>query len=274
MNALVAGGTVVGHGPDFGRRLWAVDTDRRVSWIGEESAPHRLANPVPGDAAIVCFDAWTNNPTVVLSDGEVFRCHATTPRQGWCRERSLLAAANGVLGQNVGTLALAGFERRPGNWWLLWMVSNTRQLVVSDERLVPPVRLGTPLPGDSKVLAVRLVGAEAEVLTADGSLFAWSPHGWVRRARMPEGDLVIAGCERKDGAARRWWAVTASRELLVADRGVDAPTLCATIPGTAGVVAVRLWNQQVTALCSDGQLVGAFAKARATPVGNDPGEAA
>jgi hypothetical protein len=248
--ALIAAGTTGGT-PGESARLWWVDQSRRLAWADADSVPRRLVNPIPGDAVIIACNVWSSAPTAVLGNGEMYQCHANDVRQKWHPQRNLIAFA-----QNAGGLAHAGFQRASGCWTALLMVTAARRLFFADERFAgPPVAIGSAIPGDARVLAVRLRGGgSAEALVRDGDLLTWGASGWTRSGCFPAGDLILGGCEQKSETMRRWWAVRASdRMLLVADGDASAAPF-RQIGGMADVLALRTWNRQVEAILSDGTI--------------------
>jgi hypothetical protein len=185
----------------------------------------------------------------------------------------LLDAGNNALAQKADALVLGRFERREG-FNTLCVLTNERQLAIADaENIRPAQRLGSPVPGDAKILAVRLVGRGCEVLLDNGVLHGWQAQGWTRVDRFPVSDLILGGVERKADSARRWWCVTAEREVFVADRGLDDAVSLGFVDGVAPVLALKLFNARVYALDSDGDLCAASARKPAT-AGDDPPEAA
>jgi hypothetical protein len=252
VTALIAAGATSGAGYDA--RVWWVDSDRKLTWRGEDPEPHRILTAIPGDSPVVLVDPWWNCPLVLLANGARYRCAVNLPSQGWIGSRNLLTGEAGT-----PTVILAGTERFGGGAWLLWAVTDRRQILTAGENFVSPSRVGTPVPGDARILAVRLVGRGAECLTSDGRLVRWSERGWLGAGRFPASDLILAGCERKLDSARRWWAIRSDRTLLVADGECEHATSFDKVPGTADVLTVSLWNRRADCLLSTGELVGAFA---------------
>ena len=273
MSPLVGGGTGVGRAPDFGRRLWAVDEERRVRWWGEEKQPHVIASPIPGSAAVVGVDVWFRDPVAVLADGEVLRNHTNDRRQRWFGVCNVLEA-RGALTPSTDSIALAGFERRDG-FVTAWVVTNERHIAIADaENTSLAQRLAPRVPGASRVAAVRLRRGGCEVATADGKLTEWTQSGWSRHGSFPASDLVLAGVERKEGPARRWWCVDSSREVWVADGNPEDARSLGIVDGGAKIVAVRLWKDRVEALDRDGDICGTSPRRKPATAGDDPDDEA
>lgn len=253
---VIAAGATSGAG--YEPRLWWVDQDRKVSWLGAEDAPHRLLTAVPGVSPVVLVDPWWDCPLVMCADGSVARCAVNLRAQGWIGSRNFLSGEAGTPGDK---LIAAGTERWGAGGWAAWAL-NGRQLLTAGENFVSPSRVGTPVPGCARILSVHLVGRGAEVLTADGKLLSWAERGWCAIDRSPVSDLALAGCERKFDSARRWWMVDSRRRVHVADGELEAAVCWGRIGGTLPIVALRTWGtRQVEALLADGSMASVFAEA-------------
>lgn len=221
-----------------------------------------MPNSVPGASPIVFCDVLMNCPPVVLADGAMFRCHATRREQRWHDEVAYPLTEKGT------TLVRAGAERRDGGI-SYWVLSSARRLAITDMHFTRPIPVGAAVPGDAEILSVRLVGRGAEVLMSDGRMVEWRPSGWAFSGRMPVDDLILAGCERKEGPTRRWWCVSRSREVWTADKNLEDARSLGFIGSVEPILTLRLWKDSVEALCADEDIRSAFPK-RVTADGDDP----
>jgi hypothetical protein len=170
---VIAGVSCDGHMAHL-KRLWAVDADRRASWRDADWLPpltdaikRALAVPIPGTAAVVACNAWTDS--VLLADGSLYAMNFNPQRPHWT---PLTKECDMSTKTSTPPLYVAGGS----GCGCMWAVDHDRRVwtfVQAVKRELAP----KPVPGANAVLAVDTT--RAAVMLDSGEQCLWTGTGWV-----------------------------------------------------------------------------------------------
>ena len=202
MSTLVLGG--LARRPDWtGARLWSIDAERRLSWMGPRDEADTVPRPIPGTERVVAADPY-GEPFVVLANGDSLKWKSKGVPQ-WVRQSNVLSVkrrgASKMEQTNVGDerIMVASIERTGDGAFRRIVCVTESRLVLTCVEGASPRPLGGPIPGTERVIAATADGGPGTlVVLANGAVMHLAPGGlWFELSRLgpprPEGQPKADG---------------------------------------------------------------------------------